>query len=112
MSPKWIGAILNFIGLLAPNVASKAAFNLFCRPRKGRLKPTDKEFLATASEQQSIDTDEGSIQVYRWEGSFGTTSVTTSWLGIQCWPLVSVGSSTISSWLWCIGNRCPSPWKL
>ena len=69
MSPKWIGGCLNILTLFAPEMANKFAFQLFCMPRRGRLKPKDATFLQTASESKKILTEVGQVQLYKWSGS-------------------------------------------
>jgi len=64
--PRIIGIYLNAIGLVAPRQSGKKALELFCTPRKGKLRAKDQAFLNTASHQRVLNSTEGQIQSYEW----------------------------------------------
>jgi pimeloyl-ACP methyl ester carboxylesterase len=67
--PRIIGAQINTLSVFMPGRASQKAFYLFCTPRRGRLRPKDEQYLATAQRNLPIDTPHGKIQTYSWNES-------------------------------------------
>lgn len=64
--PKVYGAGLNGLAHIAPQYSAQKAFDLFCTPRIGRLRPKDQAFLDTAHSTERIPADEHLIQTYHW----------------------------------------------
>lgn len=67
--PLFIGKGLHLSSIIFPNWASQTAIDLFCTPRKGRIKPKEKAFLDTCVQSDSFKTDKGTIQYYIWNES-------------------------------------------
>ncbi len=65
-----VGKTLNALALVAPRTAGRLAFEIFCTPRNGRLRDSDREFLASA-EQATQHLAGHSIQTYRWPAKYG-----------------------------------------
>lgn len=61
-----IGLYLNTLALAAPKVAGKKGFELFCWPRRIKMKPHQLEFLNKAEEKFSINYAGKKVQAYRW----------------------------------------------
>jgi pimeloyl-ACP methyl ester carboxylesterase len=64
--PRIIGAQINVMSWVVPEKASQKAFELFATPRRGRLRPKDEQYLATADGKLQVDTPHGKIQTYSW----------------------------------------------
>jgi pimeloyl-ACP methyl ester carboxylesterase len=45
---KWVGLVLNTLVKIAPGLAGRVAFSLFCMPRRKKIKSVESAFLATA----------------------------------------------------------------
>ncbi len=67
--PRIIGTQINVMSWVAPKKAGRKAFDLFCTPRKGKLRPRDEQYLATAEDNLQIDTPHGKIQTYSWNNT-------------------------------------------
>ena len=65
--PKAIGLRLNSIALFAPVIAARQAFYIFCKVRRGRVKPKQQSFLHPARDQQLVSNGK-KIQTYFWKG--------------------------------------------
>lgn len=61
-----IGFYLNIFALIAPKAAGKKGFELFCWPRRIKMKPHQLEFLNQADEKFTIHYAEKKVQAYRW----------------------------------------------
>ncbi|UXE66181.1 MAG: alpha/beta hydrolase [Chryseotalea sp. WA131a] len=61
-----IGLYLNSLALLSPNLAAKKGFELFCWPRRIKVKPHQLEFLNQADEKFTITYAGKKVQAYRW----------------------------------------------
>jgi Alpha/beta hydrolase family len=61
-----IGFYLNTLALIAPKYAGKKGFELFCWPRRIKMKPHQLEFLNQANEKFTIDYAGKKVQAYRW----------------------------------------------
>jgi len=61
-----IGLYLNTLALLSPQRAGKKGFELFCWPRRIKMKPHQLEFLNQAHEKFTIDYAGKKVQAYRW----------------------------------------------
>ena len=64
--PSAIGRGLNGLSILSPQTAGRQAIQLFCHPRRGRLLPDQKTFLATAESTFQLQTQHGTVQGYTW----------------------------------------------
>ena len=60
-----IGMYLNFLGIVAPRIAGKKGFLIFCRPFRSPLNSKQLEFL-NSGEKFTIEHNENSIQGYKW----------------------------------------------
>ncbi len=76
--PILIGKQLMIKEKFSPQKAIKEAFNLFCTPRKGKIKPYEKDFLASA-DGIKIETNNHEIQMYHWEGKGKTVFLLHGW---------------------------------
>ncbi|NOS55623.1 MAG: alpha/beta hydrolase [Cyclobacteriaceae bacterium] len=61
-----IGFYLNSLALIAPKAAGKKGFELFCWPRRIKMKPHQLEFLNQSDEKFTIDYAGKKVQGYRW----------------------------------------------
>jgi hypothetical protein len=61
-----IGFYLNALALIAPKYAGKKGFELFCWPRRIKMKPHQLEFLNQSDEKFTIDYAGKRVQGYRW----------------------------------------------
>ncbi len=76
--PVIIGKQLMIKEKFSPQKAIKDAFNLFCTPRKGKIRPYEKDFLASA-DGIKIETSDHKIQMYHWEGKGKTVFLLHGW---------------------------------
>ncbi len=63
---KSIGVYLNILCLIAPKAGGKKGFELFCWPRRIKMKPHQLEFLNQAEEKFTINYTGKKVQGYRW----------------------------------------------
>jgi esterase/lipase len=61
-----IGFYLNALAIIAPKAAGKKGFELFCWPRRIKMKPHQLEFLNAADEKFTLDYAGKKVQAYRW----------------------------------------------
>jgi hypothetical protein len=61
-----IGFYLNALAIVAPKFAAKKGFELFCWPRRIKMKPHQLEFLNAADEKFTLDYAGKKVQAYRW----------------------------------------------
>ena len=66
MVPRIIGAQINFLNLFSSQAAGKKAFDVFCTPRKGRIRTKDRDFLETCDSEQVLTGGPEKIQTYIW----------------------------------------------
>ena len=64
--PRFIGLILNTLGLINTKLASKWALDLFSRPLKGRYKTIHPTL--EAAEKRNFHFKKLAIKTYRWKG--------------------------------------------
>lgn len=76
--PKVYGCYLNTLVHLSKKSVSQGAFNLFCIPRKGKVLPQQKSFLADAKDD-ILETNGIVIQTYRWKGDGPTLLLMHGW---------------------------------
>jgi pimeloyl-ACP methyl ester carboxylesterase len=62
---RFIGIYLNVLGIIAPGLAGKKGFMLFCRPFRLRMNSKQLEFLNSA-EKFTITSNGISVQAYKW----------------------------------------------
>lgn len=60
-----IGTYLNLLGLVAPKLAAKHAFYVFCYPFSAKLRPDQQAFLDTSTARM-IDFEGKLVAVYSW----------------------------------------------
>jgi pimeloyl-ACP methyl ester carboxylesterase len=60
-----VGKMLNALSAVSPALAGRAAFRIFCTPRRLPLRDHDRAFLATA-EQGTIHVDRKAVRTYTW----------------------------------------------
>lgn len=76
--PKAIGSYLNTLVTIAPEKAAERAFEIFSKPRGGRIDAHHKEFLDPAKDRL-ITVDNIKIQTYHWPGSGKTVLLVHGW---------------------------------
>lgn len=65
--PRLLGFYLNLLALIAPKKAARKAFFIFCKVRKGRVKPVQEAYLEQARHQ--VEEVAGHrVQSYYWPG--------------------------------------------
>ncbi|SDS09325.1 Alpha/beta hydrolase family protein [Formosa sp. Hel1_31_208] len=75
---KFIGSILNFISWFSPRASAKVALHLFSRPRRTKLKDSEKDFLLTAY-IEDVKYEDIKIVTYRWIGKKETILLAHGW---------------------------------
>jgi len=75
---KTIGSIINVVSFISPRRAGKIALKLFSKPRKIKLKETEKDFLQTAF-LEDVDFEDVNIMTYRWLGKKETILLAHGW---------------------------------
>lgn len=80
-----IGFYLNTLALLAPRQAGKKGFELFCWPRRIKMKPHQLEFLNQANEQFTIDYAGKKVQAYRWGNGARKVLLLHGWQSHSYW---------------------------
>ena len=76
--PKLVGSYINTVHTIAPNRATKKAFNIFSTPRKGKIKPHQEGFL-NAARSHIIEHDNILVQTYHWPGNGDTVLLIHGW---------------------------------
>jgi pimeloyl-ACP methyl ester carboxylesterase len=74
-----IAAKINLLSHFAPQAAASQAFDIFCTPRKGKITSKNKEFLTTATRQQTLHYEDMPIQCYEWQGNGATILLAHGW---------------------------------
>ncbi len=65
---KALGLYLNLLAVISPSKAARKAFFIFCKVRKGRVTPPQKDYLESA--RNAVAEVAGhQIQTYQWPGS-------------------------------------------
>lgn len=64
--------------LMAPRKTAEMAFTVFCKVRKGRIRPHQKEFLFPAK-KEVVSSNGHQIQVYEWPGEGPTILLVHGW---------------------------------
>lgn len=76
--PKTYGMFLNVYALLNKEKAAEKAFYIFCKVRKGKVLPHQKNYLDDAKDQQ-LQIVAHTIQTYRWVGTKDTVVLVHGW---------------------------------
>ncbi|MFN8303811.1 MAG: alpha/beta fold hydrolase [Saprospiraceae bacterium] len=61
-----VGRMINLLAKVSPALAGRAAFRLFCTPRKQGLREEDRRFLDTAR-QETLTLENIAIRTYTWQ---------------------------------------------
>jgi len=80
-----IGLYLNTLAFIFPTYAAKKGFELFCWPRRIKMKPHQLEFLKKADEQFSIDYAGKKVQGYRWGNGTKKILLLHGWQSHSYW---------------------------
>ncbi len=75
---KFYGLLLNIHVLFDSQGAAKKAFSIFCKVRKGRVLPNQKEYLDAAKAAVHTVQDHD-IQTYHWKGTKDTVILVHGW---------------------------------
>ncbi|MBQ4914159.1 alpha/beta hydrolase [Maribacter sp. MMG018] len=78
LMPKLYGKILNVYVLISPKKAADMAFRIFCKVRKGKILPHQKEYLDPVKLQKT-EIAGHSIQTYQWKGDKETVLLVHGW---------------------------------
>jgi pimeloyl-ACP methyl ester carboxylesterase len=76
--PLFYGSYFNSLALVSKEKAAQKAFELFCTPRSGKVKPHQKEFLDKAK-NNILTVDKIQLQTYKWTGTKGTVLLLHGW---------------------------------
>lgn len=76
--PKIMGFFINLVGLFSSRYAAHLAVTLFSTPFKGKIKPTEAEYLKEAS-QENVLCNNLSIKTYHWKGKKETILLAHGW---------------------------------
>lgn len=66
---KSIGLYINTIGVFAPKKAAQIAFQLFCKPRKGKLNQENLPEILKTAIQETYPCENETFQTYTWQGN-------------------------------------------
>jgi esterase/lipase len=80
-----IGLYLNTLAFIVPTYAAKKGFELFCWPRRIKMKPHQLEFLKKADEQFTIDYAGKKVQGYRWGNGTKKILLLHGWQSHSYW---------------------------
>lgn len=73
-----IGVYLNILALLNPRLAARKAFHIFCKVRKGRVKPIQRPYLESA--RNGVESVLGHrVQTYHWPGTGPAVLLVHGW---------------------------------
>ena len=73
-----LGSYLNLLVLLHPRLAARTAFTIFCKVRKGRVKPLQRAYLESA--KNAVESVSGhSVQTYSWPGTGPAVLLVHGW---------------------------------
>lgn len=74
-----IGRMINLLGKVSPALAGRAAFRIFCTPRKQTLREDDRRFLESA-QSEVVTLENIAIKTYTWQPTGQTGSKTVLFL--------------------------------
>lgn len=75
-----IGAQINVLNLFSGKAAGKKAFQTFCTPRRGRVRPKDHDFLKTCQSEAMLSTEHNRVKTYSWnDGGKETVLLAHGW---------------------------------
>jgi esterase/lipase len=80
-----IGLYLNTLALITPGFAAKKGFELFCWPRRIKMKPHQLEFLNQAEEKFTIVYAGKRVQAYRWGNGAKKVLLLHGWQSHSYW---------------------------
>lgn len=80
-----IGLYLNTLALVAPKAAGKKGFELFCWPRRIKMKPHQLEFLNQAEEKFTLHYAGKKVQAYRWGSGDKKVLLLHGWQSHSYW---------------------------
>lgn len=80
-----IGLYLNALALITPKYAAKKGFELFCWPRRIKMKPHQLDFLNQAEEKFTIDYAGKKVQGYRWGNGAKKVLLLHGWQSHSYW---------------------------
>lgn len=80
-----IGFYLNTLAVIAPKAAGKKGFELFCWPRRIKMKPHQIEFLNRAEEKFTISYASKKVQGYRWGNGEKKVLLLHGWQSHSYW---------------------------
>jgi len=64
--PKSVGFGLNVLSYFSPTLSGNWSMNIFCKPREGRIKLSDANFLKSCTSTQDIISKGKNIKTYIW----------------------------------------------
>ncbi len=64
--PRMIGAQINITNLFSGQAAGEKAFQTFCTPRRGRIRPKDQDFLKSCQSEAMLATGQNGVKAYSW----------------------------------------------
>jgi len=76
--PKIIGFAINCISLITPKYAAHLAITLFSKPKKGKTKPNEADYLKDALQEEVIYNNTP-IKTYTWAGNKDTILLAHGW---------------------------------
>lgn len=76
--PLAYGLYFNTLATFSTKLAAKKAFTLFCTPRKGKVRPEQKQFLELAKSQR-LKVVDLELQTYHWQGNKETVLLMHGW---------------------------------
>lgn len=76
--PKVYGLYFNLLSLFSKRKTAKKAFELFCTVRKGRVLPSQVEYLK-AAKLEVLEVCHHRLQTYRWAGDGQTVLLVHGW---------------------------------
>ena len=66
---KSVGLYINFLSYVAPSKAFQMAYVFFSNPRSGRLQHESLPKILDASDRETLELNDHTIQTYRWSGN-------------------------------------------
>lgn len=76
---KRLRLLFRLLSYLSPQLAARLALRLFTTPRRRRVAPAERVFLATAR-QRTLHTSSGAIRCYEWSAAGPTVLVVHGWI--------------------------------
>lgn len=76
--PKIIGFFINCVGFISPSYAAHLSITLFSKPKKGKTKPNEANYLKGVTQDNFIFNDTA-IKIYTWAGNKDTILLAHGW---------------------------------